>query len=139
MESVTSVTANRLIVPDLMNWLQCEERFRGRTELATEYDERVVDLCQVWEAVFSHGLKRNRSLLKITKDIATKGLSRAAVTGETVTFWHFVRHFLNKHDHDRYMMLKNVHVGTSREAFDPFPVSGIAILSDSASPLPDFT
>lgn len=90
---------------------QCEQRYKGRTELATEYDDQVITLCELWEALLSHGLKRNRSLLKITKAIATKGLSRASVTGHTVTFWHFVRNFLNKHDHDRYLMLKNIHTG----------------------------
>jgi hypothetical protein len=74
-----------------------------------------VDLCAILEAVFSHGLKRNRSLLKITKNIATKGLTRASVAGDTVTFWLFVVQFLNKHDHERYLVLKNVHMGMSEQ------------------------
>lgn len=95
--------------------------------MATEYDERVVALCQIWEAVFSHGLKRNRSLLKLTKDIATKGLSRAA--GDTVTFWHFARQFLNRHDHERYTVLKNVHSGALLATHVIlFLVSGIIII-----------
>lgn len=46
---------------------QSEDRFRGRTELATEFDKRVLRLCQVLEEVFNFGLKRNRSLFRITK------------------------------------------------------------------------
>lgn len=48
----------------------CQTRFGGRTELATELDPHVVDVCDKLEAVLSHGLrskvlpKKNYSTLK---------------------------------------------------------------------------
>jgi sorting nexin-29 len=48
----------------------CQTRFGGRTELATELDAHVVDVCNKLEAVLSHGLrpkampKKNHSTIK---------------------------------------------------------------------------
>ena len=40
---------------------QCQVRFGGRTELATDSDSRVSCLCAQLEAVLVHGLKRSTS------------------------------------------------------------------------------
>lgn len=42
---------------------QCQIRFGGRTELATELDQHVTILCMQLEAVLSHGL-RSKLLMK---------------------------------------------------------------------------
>lgn len=48
----------------------CQTRFGGRTELATELDPHVVDVCNKLEAVLCHGLrskvlpKKNNSAIK---------------------------------------------------------------------------
>ena len=41
---------------------KCQIRFGGRTELATESDERVAALCLGWEKVLNHGLKPTGTL-----------------------------------------------------------------------------
>lgn len=49
---------------------QCQIRFGGRKELATELDQHVTILCMQFEAVLSHGLrskflvKKNNSTIK---------------------------------------------------------------------------
>ena len=69
MNNINKIKIDRLrILDDLQECVrQSEDRFRGRTELATEFDKRVLRLCQVLEEVFNFGLKRNRSLFRITK------------------------------------------------------------------------
>ena len=44
---------------------ECQLRFGGKRELATDIDGRVIFLCQKLEAVFMHGLKKksNPSIL----------------------------------------------------------------------------
>lgn len=39
---------------------QCQTRFGGRTELATELDTNVANLCYNLEAALSHGLKSKK-------------------------------------------------------------------------------
>ena len=49
---------------------QCQIRFGGRKELATDLDQHVTNLCVQFEAVLSHGLrskfvvKKNNSAIK---------------------------------------------------------------------------
>lgn len=38
---------------------KCHIRFGGRTELATESDICVTQLCHIFESIFSHGLRTN--------------------------------------------------------------------------------
>jgi len=58
----------RTILEDLQEAaIQCEGRFPDKRELATEYDKRVIRICETFESVFNHGLKKNKSLFnKIT-------------------------------------------------------------------------
>uniref|UniRef100_A0A9L0SXD6 Sorting nexin 29 n=1 Tax=Equus caballus TaxID=9796 RepID=A0A9L0SXD6_HORSE len=41
---------------------QCQIRFGGRKEIASDSDSRVTCLCAQFEAVLQHGLKRSRGL-----------------------------------------------------------------------------
>uniref|UniRef100_A0A8C5PPC8 Sorting nexin 29 n=1 Tax=Leptobrachium leishanense TaxID=445787 RepID=A0A8C5PPC8_9ANUR len=41
---------------------QCQIRFGGRKEIASDSDSRVICLCAQFEAVLQHGLKRSRGL-----------------------------------------------------------------------------
>uniref|UniRef100_A0AAR2KAE9 Sorting nexin 29 n=1 Tax=Pygocentrus nattereri TaxID=42514 RepID=A0AAR2KAE9_PYGNA len=41
---------------------QCQIRFGGRKEIASDSDSRVICLCAQFEAVLQHGLKKNRGL-----------------------------------------------------------------------------
>uniref|UniRef100_A0A452TBZ1 Uncharacterized protein n=1 Tax=Ursus maritimus TaxID=29073 RepID=A0A452TBZ1_URSMA len=42
--------------------VQCQIRFGGRKEIASDSDSRVTCLCAQFEAVLQHGLKRSRGL-----------------------------------------------------------------------------
>uniref|UniRef100_A0A3Q3BHB8 Sorting nexin 29 n=1 Tax=Haplochromis burtoni TaxID=8153 RepID=A0A3Q3BHB8_HAPBU len=41
---------------------QCQIRFGGRKEIATDSDSRVICLCAQFEAVLQHGLRKSRGL-----------------------------------------------------------------------------
>uniref|UniRef100_A0A3B1KKS3 Sorting nexin 29 n=1 Tax=Astyanax mexicanus TaxID=7994 RepID=A0A3B1KKS3_ASTMX len=41
---------------------QCQIRFGGRKEIASDSDSRVICLCAQFEAVFQHGLRKSRGL-----------------------------------------------------------------------------
>ncbi|CAL1283396.1 unnamed protein product [Larinioides sclopetarius] len=88
---------------------QCQIRFGGRTELATENDSRVVCLCAQFEAVLQHGIRKtNKSFLPLRQVTGMmKGLNILNGEAESV-FWQIVRLVLNKHEYERYMLLKNI-------------------------------
>ncbi|KAF8774174.1 sorting nexin-29-like isoform X2 [Argiope bruennichi] len=88
---------------------QCQIRFGGRTELATENDSRVVCLCAQFEAVLQHGIRKtNKSFLPLRHVTGMmKGLNILNNEAEPV-FWQIVRLVLNKHEFERYMLLKNI-------------------------------
>lgn len=58
---------------------QCQKRFGGKSELATEFDSCVAGLCLTLEAVFLHGLRNKplnseSSTLKQVTNIVTNSL-----------------------------------------------------------------
>lgn len=56
---------------------QCQKRYGGKTELATEFDNCVAALCLTLESVFSHGLRQSppqTGTLKHVSDIVTNTL-----------------------------------------------------------------
>lgn len=55
---VNSQDARKNLQTDLLHSVKlCQTRFGGRTELATELDNHVVDVCNKIETVLSHGLR----------------------------------------------------------------------------------
>lgn len=95
---------------------QCQIRFGGKTELATENEKLVYDLCKCLEAVLSHGL-RSRPLQKnsSTFDQVTGMVANTfRYPREAPCFWHFVRENLNNHELERYSSLKDVWTDVGR-------------------------
>lgn len=94
---------------------QCQIRFGGRTELATENDSRVVCLCAQFEGVLQHGIRKtNKSFLPLRHVTGMmKGLNILNNDCEPV-FWQIVRLVLNKHEYERYMLLKNIQTDIGR-------------------------
>ncbi|XP_046679713.1 sorting nexin-29-like [Homalodisca vitripennis] len=97
----TGVDACKILQADLLHSVKlCQIRFGGRTELATELDPHVVDVCNRIEAVLSHGLrtkalpKKNHSTIKQVTELVLGGNGQEPA----VVFWHFVRDFLTKHE-----------------------------------------
>ncbi|XP_065200846.1 sorting nexin-29-like isoform X2 [Planococcus citri] len=77
---------------------ECQKKYGGRIELATELDSHVSRVCFCFEAVFNHGLKRTIS----------KKSTKAFCINEKPTFWLCISHILSQHERDRYNSLKNV-------------------------------
>lgn len=89
---------------------QCQVRFGGKTELATDGDSRVICLLTQLEAVFQHGFKKSRvsafrqvgqaaGIVKLDPDSA---------------FWSFVKAHLGKLDLDRFLELQKATTDAGR-------------------------
>uniref|UniRef100_H0W431 Sorting nexin 29 n=1 Tax=Cavia porcellus TaxID=10141 RepID=H0W431_CAVPO len=86
---------------------QCQIRFGGRKEIASDSDSRVTCLCAQFEAVLQHGLKRSRGLALTAAAIK----QAAGFTSKTETepvFWYYVKEVLNKHELQRFYSLRHI-------------------------------
>nr|CAI5849692.1 unnamed protein product [Callosobruchus analis] len=93
---------------------ECQKRYGGKKELATEFDSCVAGLCLSLEAVFLHGLKTKAltaengpSALKQVSDIVAHSLHITNET-ESPSFWPFVNKHLTKHEQERFDGLKQI-------------------------------
>ncbi|XP_067931855.1 sorting nexin-29-like [Watersipora subatra] len=102
---------------------ECQLRFGGKGELATENDSRVAVLCAALENCLKHGLKPiNRALAALKQVSDFTGLSKlkAGIFGDTSeiesepVIWHVIREILSKHDAERYLLLKHITNDTGR-------------------------
>jgi len=93
---------------------QCQKRFGSSSEIATEYDLEVANLCQCIEAILSHGLK---PIISEDKSSLLKRQVTKIVTGRSdgdknpnclVPFWCFVKEILNDSEIQRFDLLTNV-------------------------------
>ncbi|XP_074026375.1 sorting nexin-29 [Leptinotarsa decemlineata] len=97
---------------------ECQKRFGGKTELATEFDSCVAAICVCLESVFLHGLRskplstsdQNSSLRQVS-DILVHTLN---IGNEGSSFWPFVKKHLTKHEQERYIVLKQIWTDTGR-------------------------
>ncbi|XP_076459627.1 sorting nexin-29-like [Babylonia areolata] len=95
---------------------QCQVRFGGRSELATDSDSRVSCLCATWEAVLQHGMKKNNKALSALRHMTEKaGLGKMTDFFSEVkhlesepAFWQFVKEHLTKHEIQRFSTLKQI-------------------------------
>ncbi|XP_071797309.1 sorting nexin-29-like [Asterias amurensis] len=96
---------------------QCQVRFGGRTELATDSDSRVSCLCAQFEAVLVHGLKRSTSnplnALKQMTGLNVPNIPLIKTEAEQA-FWPVVRENLTKHELQRYTSLKHITTDAGR-------------------------
>ncbi|XP_053550468.1 sorting nexin-29 [Bombina bombina] len=86
---------------------QCQIRFGGRKEIASDSDSRVICLCAQFEAVLQHGLKRSRGLA-LTAAAIKQAAGFATKTETDPVFWVYVKEILNKHELQRFYSLKNI-------------------------------
>ncbi|XP_043945117.1 sorting nexin-29 [Protopterus annectens] len=92
---------------------QCQIRFGGRKEIASDSDSRVICLCAQFEAVLQHGLKRSRGLALTAAAIKqVAGFSSKAET-EPV-YWYYVKEHLNRHELSRFYSLKTITTDVGR-------------------------
>ncbi|XP_051529654.1 sorting nexin-29-like isoform X2 [Myxocyprinus asiaticus] len=86
---------------------QCQIRFGGRKEIASDSDSRVICLCAQFEAVLQHGLRKSRGLAHTAAAIKqAAGLS--SKTEAELTFWFYVKEHLNRHELQRFYSLWNI-------------------------------
>ncbi|XP_036682087.1 sorting nexin-29 isoform X1 [Balaenoptera musculus] len=108
---------------------QCQIRFGGRKEIASDSDSRVTCLCAQFEAVLQHGLKRSRGLALTAAAIkqAAGFASKTETAGKAVivrdwwgpvarcgaeirepVFWFYVKEVLSKHELQRFYALHHI-------------------------------
>ncbi|XP_066599639.1 sorting nexin-29 [Prorops nasuta] len=97
---------------------KCHIRFGGRTELATESDICVVELCNILETIFSHGLHTNclekiNSALRHVSDLVSSGITRPPNVIDAA-FWPCIKQQLTWHEQERFSVLKKVHTDYGR-------------------------
>lgn len=115
MSEDTSPSDRQILLSRLLDAVkQCQIRFGGRKELATESDSRVVNLCTQFEAVLQHGMKKSKGLSSIRQvSEIVKGLNLWNSDSDYV-FWHYVRTHLTKHELERYLVLRHVNTDEGR-------------------------
>ncbi|XP_044754864.1 sorting nexin-29 [Coccinella septempunctata] len=121
--SLTSQNTNKsedsnILLKHLLECVQnCQKRFGGKTELATEFDSCVIALCLTLEQVLSHGLRSKPLELPQTstlKQVSGIVASSLLIGNEPLSFWPFIRNHLTRHEQERYTVLKNIHTDTGK-------------------------
>ncbi|XP_025409471.1 sorting nexin-29 isoform X2 [Sipha flava] len=94
---------------------QCQKRFGSSSEIATEIDLEVANLCHCLEAILSHGMKSKTnaedksSLLKRQVSKIVTGLSDGDKSqNRLVPFWCFIKEILNEAEIQRFDSLANI-------------------------------
>uniref|UniRef100_A0A8C6PFN5 Sorting nexin 29 n=1 Tax=Nothobranchius furzeri TaxID=105023 RepID=A0A8C6PFN5_NOTFU len=86
---------------------QCQIRFGGRKEIATDSDSRVICLCAQFEAVFQHGLRKSRGLA-LTAAALKQAAGFSSKTEAELNFWFYVKEHLNRHELQRFYCLRQI-------------------------------
>ncbi|XP_033840575.1 sorting nexin-29 [Periophthalmus magnuspinnatus] len=86
---------------------QCQIRFGGRKEIATDSDSRVICLCAQFEAVLQHGLRKSRGLA-LTAAALKQAAGFSSKTEGDLTFWFYVKEHLNRHELQRFYSLRQI-------------------------------
>ncbi|XP_015232582.1 PREDICTED: sorting nexin-29 [Cyprinodon variegatus] len=86
---------------------QCQIRFGGRKEIATDSDSRVICLCAQFEAVLQHGLKKSKGLA-LTAAALKHAAGFSSKTEAELTFWLYVKEHLNRHELQRFYSLRHI-------------------------------
>ncbi|KAI1896036.1 hypothetical protein AGOR_G00090660 [Albula goreensis] len=86
---------------------QCQIRFGGRKEIASDSDSRVICLCAQFEAVLQHGLKKSRGLA-LTAAAIKQAAGFTSKTEAELSFWFYVKEHLNRHELQRFYSLRQI-------------------------------
>ncbi|XP_044289080.1 sorting nexin-29 isoform X3 [Varanus komodoensis] len=92
---------------------QCQIRFGGRKEIASDSDSRVTCLCAQFESVLQHGLKRTRGLA-LTAAALRQAAGFSSKSEMEPVFWFYVKEVLNKHELQRFYSLRNIMTDVGR-------------------------
>ncbi|XP_038831054.1 sorting nexin-29-like isoform X1 [Salvelinus fontinalis] len=86
---------------------QCQIRFGGRKEIASDLDSRVICLCAQFEAVLQHGLRKSKGLA-LTAAAIKQAAGFTSKTEAELTFWLYVKEHLNRHEVQRFYSLRHI-------------------------------
>ncbi|KAM8836071.1 sorting nexin-29 isoform 2-T4 [Spinachia spinachia] len=86
---------------------QCQIRFGGRKEIATDSDSRVICLCAQFEAVLQHGLRKSRGLALTAAALKHAAGFNTKADAE-FTFWFHMKEHLNRHELQRFYSLRHI-------------------------------
>ncbi|XP_077359194.1 sorting nexin-29 isoform X2 [Festucalex cinctus] len=92
---------------------QCQIRFGGRKEIATDSDSRVICLCAQFEAVLQHGLRKSRGLA-LTAAALKQAAGLSSKAEAEFTFWFYVKEHLNRHELQRFYSLRHISLELGR-------------------------
>ncbi|XP_013186474.2 sorting nexin-29 [Amyelois transitella] len=94
---------------ELLNCVQnSQNRFGGKSELATEDDIRITLLCDKWEKVLSHGIRTNLSNSAL-QTLVTAGLNFTFnIVNIGNSLWSYTCLHLTKHEKERFKILTNI-------------------------------
>lgn len=125
------------LLTKLLNYVkECQKKYGGKTELATEYDNCVAGLCNSLEMIFLHGLRakpqemNQNFTLKQVSEIVSNTLSfhndspGSQLLNKYIkfnfhefyfaVFWTFIKHHLTKHEQERYALLRHIWTDVGR-------------------------
>uniref|UniRef100_A0A8C3R7C2 Sorting nexin 29 n=1 Tax=Cyanoderma ruficeps TaxID=181631 RepID=A0A8C3R7C2_9PASS len=106
--SQTNDTKRQFLLERLLDAVkQCQIRFGGRKEIASDSDSRVTCLCAQFEAVFQHGLRRSRGLA-LTAAAIKQAAGFSSKTETEPVFWYYVKEVLNRHELQRFYSLRAI-------------------------------
>ncbi|CAH0604641.1 unnamed protein product [Chrysodeixis includens] len=99
----------KIIQQELHNCVHnCQSRFGGKSELATEDDIRIAQLCEKWEKLLSHGIRTNLSNSAI-QNLVTAGLNFTFnIVNVGNSLWSYTCLHLTKHEKERFKILTNI-------------------------------
>ncbi|KAJ0180475.1 hypothetical protein K1T71_003879 [Dendrolimus kikuchii] len=108
-EAKKRIENGKQILQDLQSCIQnCQNRFGGKSELATEDDLRIVHLCENWEKTLSHGIRTNLSNSAI-QNLVTAGLNLTFnIVNIGNSLWSYTCLHLTKHEKERFKILANI-------------------------------
>ncbi|XP_036368319.1 sorting nexin-29 isoform X2 [Octopus sinensis] len=97
---------------------QCQVRFGGRRELATDGDSRVSCLCAAWEAVLQYGLRYSNKAFSALKQVSEitglRKVTRFVDMEPYPAFWQNIKEHLTKHEVQRFLLLKSINTDMGR-------------------------
>ncbi|CAH2086545.1 unnamed protein product [Euphydryas editha] len=101
--------AGKVALRDLQTCVEnCQNRFGGRSELATEDDIRIANLCEKWEKILSHGLKTNLSNSALQNFVAAGLNLTFNIVNIGNSLWSYCCLHLTKHEKERFKILSNI-------------------------------
>ncbi|BES97429.1 RUN domain [Nesidiocoris tenuis] len=109
---MATTSAEKLLLQNqLLNAVKnCQKKFNGRAELATELDPCVANLCVTLEKVLTHGLKSSNSIPSALRHVTDMVIGAS----DKYTLWDVIQSQLTPHEKERYELLRQIWTNRGR-------------------------